>query len=110
MMWGYCVRQEVREGFSEEETLSENCMISRRQIPGREEMGEDREYGVSMMGTHTGRCGRKVIDEDSSAQDQGHTGQPQALGTCGGGAEHLPQSSTEAFRDGGGVTRFAFAF
>lgn len=38
------------------------------------------------------------------------TGQPQALGTCGGGAEHLPQSSTEAFRDGGGVTRFAFAF
>lgn len=63
-MWGYCVRQEVREGFSEEETLSENCMISRRQIPGREEMGEDREYGVSMMGTHTGRCGRKVIDED----------------------------------------------
>lgn len=80
MMWGYCVRQEVREGFSEEETLSENCMKSWRQIPGREEMGEDQEYGVSMMGTHTGRCGRKVIDEDSRAQDQGRHGPATGLG------------------------------
>lgn len=38
-VWGHCFRQEVREGFSAEVTLSENCMISRRQIWKREQDG-----------------------------------------------------------------------
>lgn len=43
--WGHCFRQEVREGFSEEVTLSENGMISRRQIPEREQDGGGTEGG-----------------------------------------------------------------
>lgn len=34
---GHCRRLEVREGFSEEVTLSENCMTSRRQTGKREQ-------------------------------------------------------------------------
>lgn len=38
-VWNHCFRQEVREGFSKEVTLSENCLISRRQIWEREQDG-----------------------------------------------------------------------
>lgn len=39
-VWGHCFRWEVREGSSEEVTLSEKCMISRRQQWGREKDGQ----------------------------------------------------------------------
>lgn len=47
-VWGNCFGQEVREGFSEEVTLSENCMISRRQIWKREQDGGRPEGGKAL--------------------------------------------------------------
>ena len=44
-VWGHRFRQEVREGFSEEVTLSEPCLISRRQTlaVGESNAGKDLE-------------------------------------------------------------------
>lgn len=51
---GHRFRQEVREGFSEEATLSEHCLISGRQILAVVGGARTWRCEVSVTGTETG--------------------------------------------------------